>query len=47
MLVHKNTEFLPKKEELLVRDRRAKEGNLSDYLEFPAKHLVQQPEYRT
>lgn len=47
MLVHKNTEFLPKKEELLVRDRTAKEGSLSDYLEFPAKHLVQQPEYRT
>jgi len=47
MLVHKNTEFLSKKEEHIIRGRTAKEGSLSDYYEFPAKGLVRQPGYRT
>lgn len=46
MFVHKNTEFLSKKEELIIKGRTAKEGSFSDYYEFPAKRLVKQPEYR-
>ena len=47
MLVHKNTEFLSKKEELIIRSKIAKKKSLSDYYEYPAKDLLRQPEYRT
>lgn len=46
MLVHKNTEFLSKKQELSIRARAIKE-TLSDKGGFPARALVKQPEYRT
>lgn len=46
MLVHKNTEFLSKKQELIIRARAIKEETLSDKSGFPARALVKQPEYR-
>ena len=46
MLVHKNKEFLSKKQEFIIRARTIKQEILSDKSGFPARALVKQPEYR-